>query len=138
MEYAYGLQFRPASIGAVPPGLFEVRENGEPGAERFTRHGVIVYDRPLTESEIRAFELVVLADDIQRDTLATEVASKLATYGQSYLELWREDQGMFESIVADRLADVRPYSVFVGQVPVFAGKVAEKLATLVEIKNGEV
>lgn len=96
------------------------------------------HDRPLTESEIRAFELVVLADDIQRDTLATEVASKLATYGQSYLELWREDQGMFESIVADRLADVRPYSVFVGQVPVFAGKVAEKLATLVETKNGEV
>ena len=78
----------------------------------------------------------MLADDLQRETLAADVASKLVTYGQSYLELWREDQGMFESIVADRLADVRPYSVFVGQVPVFAGKVAEKLAVLVETKNG--
>jgi hypothetical protein len=138
MKYAYGLQFRPASIGAVPPGLFEVRENGEPGAERFTRHGVIVYDRPLTESEIRAFELAVLADDALRDTLAADVASKLVSYGQSYLEIWLEDQAMFESIVADRLADVRPYSVYVGQVPVFAAKVAENLAALIETKNGEV
>jgi hypothetical protein len=118
--------------------LFEVRENGEPGAERFTRHGVIVYDRPLTESEIRAFELAVLADDALRDTLAADVASKLVSYGQSYLEIWREDQAMFESIVADRLADVRPYSVYVGQVPVFAAKVAENLAALIETKNGEV
>jgi hypothetical protein len=40
--------------------------------------------------------------------------------------------------VADRLADVRPYSVYVGQVPVFAEKVAENLAALIETKNGEV
>lgn len=65
MQFAYGLKYRPASVGAVPQGRFTVKDALSGEGARCTRHGVIVYDRPLTESEIRSFELVVLADDQQ-------------------------------------------------------------------------
>ena len=113
MQFAYGLKYRPASVGAVPQGLFTVKDALPGEGARCTRHGVIVYDRPLTEGEIRSFELVVLADDQQIDEMANAVVQRLEGYAASYLDLSRDDPVMFTSVVAERLDAVRPYPVFV-------------------------
>jgi hypothetical protein len=48
-------------FATVPKGYVSVEEpprnpNG-PGVEPYARHGVVVYDRPLTPDEIRSYEL---------------------------------------------------------------------------------
>lgn len=136
MQFAYGLKYRPASVGAVPQGRFTVKDALPGEGARCTRHGVIVYDRPLTESEIRSFELVVLADDQQIDELTNAVVQKLEGYAESYLDLSRDDPAMFTSVVAERLDAVRPYPVFVGSLDEFAQRVVGKLGSLFGNKNG--
>lgn len=51
-EYAYGMRLRGYSPGAQPKGVIERRDD-----PRGIYHDVIVYDRPLTEKEIRDYEL---------------------------------------------------------------------------------
>jgi hypothetical protein len=54
-EYRYGVRNRPPGYGTVPKGYIRI-EPARPGEPR-TRHGIVVYDRPLTDEEARGYEL---------------------------------------------------------------------------------
>lgn len=54
-EYAYGMKARPFDIGAQPKGFSRVDEN-----DKRSRWGVIYYSEPLSESQVRQYELVPL------------------------------------------------------------------------------
>jgi hypothetical protein len=69
-EYRYGLRSRPASIGAVPPGSIRI-DPTSPLYPRLTRHGVVVYAKPLTQDQVKDYELTpyIEADELVRRTL---------------------------------------------------------------------
>jgi hypothetical protein len=54
-EYRYGVRNRPPGYGTVPKGYIRV-EPARPGEPR-TRHGIVVYDHPLTDEEVRGYEM---------------------------------------------------------------------------------
>jgi len=54
-EYAYGMKARPFDIGAQLKGFSRVDEN-----DKRSRWGVIYYSEPLSESQVRQYELVPL------------------------------------------------------------------------------
>lgn len=58
-EYRYGLVNRPPSLGTVPKGFtsHDPSNNGIDGV----RHGIVTYDRPLTDSEVKQYELLPLS-----------------------------------------------------------------------------
>jgi hypothetical protein len=83
-EYRYGALNRPPGYASVPKGYIRV-DAAIPGEPR-TRHGVVVYDRPLTDEEVRAYELYPYMP------LAEVVARVLPTfdeYGQEYADIVR-------------------------------------------------
>ena len=53
--YRYGMRLRGFSPGAQPKGVIDVQDDP---SERYWC--IIVYDRPLTEQEIRDYELEVI------------------------------------------------------------------------------
>lgn len=55
-EYRYGVRNRPPGYATVPSGFIRVDPPPFPQEVR-TRHGVVVYNRPLTDEEIRGYEL---------------------------------------------------------------------------------
>lgn len=55
-RYTYGLQYRPADVAHIPAGWILWSEARHPEF----RHGTVAYPRPLTDDEIRAFELTLV------------------------------------------------------------------------------
>ncbi len=91
--YRYGAANRPPNFATVPKGYVRIESppknpNGQ-GVEPGARHGVLVYDRPLTPDEIRSYQLVpyLPSEDVVRQalTLADE-------YGQEYADLLRDSE----------------------------------------------
>jgi hypothetical protein len=54
--YRYGLRFRPPGIGAVPPGYLRV-DPSDPVYPDDTRFGVLVYNKPLSDEDVRRYQL---------------------------------------------------------------------------------
>ena len=52
IEYAYGIVSRPAAPGSVPRGRLRVEPSDE------FRHGIVVYDAPLSEDDVARYELI--------------------------------------------------------------------------------
>lgn len=102
-EYRYGALNRPPGYATVPKGYIRV-DAAIPGEPR-TRHGVVVYDRPLTDEEVRAYELypyMPLAEVVAR------VLPTFSDYGQEYADVVRSvgDHGIKSEVgyALDRLA----------------------------------
>lgn len=57
-KYRYGLQYRPPGIGAVPKGWVDYSKDNENLDS--VRHGILTYDRELSPSEVKSYELVPL------------------------------------------------------------------------------
>lgn len=57
-EYRYGMRLRGFSIGCQPMDGFQRREDDTTG--RY--YDIIVYDRELSDDEVRAYELDRIAD----------------------------------------------------------------------------
>ena len=84
-EYRYGAQNRPPGYGATPKDILRV----DPPIHNIpqTRHGVAVYARPLTDEEVRGYELapyVPLADIVAR------LLARVDRYGAKYAEQLRK------------------------------------------------
>ena len=80
-EHRYGAQYRPPGFGTVPKGMVRV-DPPLPGVPE-TRHGVAVFDRPLTDEEVRGYELapyIPLADVVDR------MFARVDRYGENYAE----------------------------------------------------
>lgn len=84
--YRYGALNRPIGFATVPRGYVDVEPPVE-GQPR-TRHGVVVYDRPLTPDETKSYELYPY---ITPDALVEKLYADIAQYGKEYATLLRED-----------------------------------------------
>lgn len=60
-SFRYALQYRPLQIGAVPKGYVHYEPDG--GDIERARHGILTYDRQLTDAEVKQYELVPLSGD---------------------------------------------------------------------------
>jgi len=81
-EYRYGLQFRPAGYATVPKGYTRVEPHPK------FRHGVVVYDHPLTTDEIKSYELVPI---LSAKEVQARIDSIVAHFTDpDYLEAMRE------------------------------------------------
>lgn len=78
--YRYGCQNRPPGIGTVPQG-WTLEEHPD------FRLGVVVYDEPLSEDQIRSYELVKIADPEDDATIVAGVAASLRPYGREWSQL---------------------------------------------------
>lgn len=103
--YQYALQNRPAGIGAVPEGqvgLLPRPDNGSAYYE-YARHGIITYNRQLTDEEVRQCELKYLPNDDEYSDIAREfVAKAFDKYAAEYLNMSEEDSDTFEKTVRSK------------------------------------
>ena len=134
-RYCYGLVNRPASIGAVPKGEFTIEPSLEGEGSNFSRHGVIVYDRPLSEKELYDFELSVIADNDLVEELAIFTAINMKEYAQEYLRMADESDDDFKNHVVDQLKNLRKYRVCVGSTDRFCLMVKSRLENTLSSKQ---
>jgi len=94
--YRYGLQFRPAGYVAVPAGYVRI-DPPMPEAADWTRHGVVVYDRPLTPQEIASFQLTPFVPSAE---MAHRVADLMRPSAPAFLKFPARD---FAQAVGQRM-----------------------------------
>lgn len=101
-KYRYALQSRPAAVGAVPDGnkaVLERPDRADPYYE-YARHGIITYDRKLTDEEVSQYELRYLPDDDELKGMANElVASSMVKHIDGYVDLFGSDLKTFKAQV---------------------------------------
>ncbi|WGA68636.1 head protein [Escherichia fergusonii] len=101
-KYRYALQSRPAAVGAVPDGnkaVLERPDQADPYYE-YARHGIITYDRKLTDEEVSQYELRYLPDDDELKGMANElVASSMVKHIDGYVDLFGSDLKTFKAQV---------------------------------------
>ena len=107
--FRYGLFNRPAGIGTIPAGLeFSVEprpDKGQPFYET-ARHGILVTRRPLTDAEIKNFELVRLAGESNLPDVAAQVAKPMLNYAAAYLDIIEQDSRILTGKVTDKTRDM--------------------------------
>ncbi len=124
--YRYGLVNRPPWCMLVPDHPFQWEQPlGEEDGRTYTRHGVIIFDRPLTVEEICRFDLALLADADLTKALAIEVALAIVEVGMDHELFAQEDASSLFILVADTLRQIRPYRVYVGDMARFAQMVED-------------
>lgn len=101
-KYRYALQSRPAAAGAVPDGnkaVLERPDQADPYYE-YARHGIITYDRKLTDEEVSKYELRYLPDDDELKEMANDlVASSMVKHIDGYVDLFGSDLKTFKAQV---------------------------------------
>jgi hypothetical protein len=105
-EYRYGAQFRPIGFATVPAGYVGIEPPIEDQPK--TRHGVVVYDRPLTPDEITGYELVPYMPVAE---VVAHLYDGLARYGAKYAEAIRDgDAALLRSPLGSRLDRLNVYT----------------------------
>lgn len=132
-KFRYALVNRPAGIGTCPKGFIAVEDRPARGSDHYdmARHGIVVYDRRLTDAETKNFELAFCADGADRKSVAHEVAKQLAEYASAYLEMYDEEREDFEGTVSQHLKDVKSYPPSVGNMEQFSTLVKTELQHMV-------
>jgi hypothetical protein len=102
----YALVNRPAGYATLPSGLryrVEARPaKGQPHHD-VARHGILVPERPLTDAETQAFELVPLVEGADAvGHLAFKIAVEWQCYAEAYLESHEDDPELFAKGVMER------------------------------------
>lgn len=120
----YALEFRPASIGAVPRGYSAV----EPSDITEARHGVIVYDEPLSEADMRGYELRPILGPEEVAFIAVKLANRFERYREKLLALYDDrGLGMVRQMVASAFEKAYPTRPIVGDFDAFVGDVMQAL-----------
>lgn len=129
--FRYGLVNRPAGLGCLPKEAYKLEAplTDDLGSS-LSRHGIAVFDRPLTEQEICAFELCVIADGDLQEEMAIEVALEMGEYAQAYVKMADTRWDQFHGTVQDRLRSVRKYRVHVGDLTRFSAMVKARLENI--------
>jgi hypothetical protein len=75
------------SIGTCPKDIsgFEQRPDSGKPYHDIARHGIVVYDRRLTDAETKSFELALLTQDPDLDHIAIRTADQMKNYAAQYL-----------------------------------------------------
>lgn len=104
--YRYGAQFRPVGFATVPAGYIGIEPPIEDQPK--TRHGIVVYDRPLTTDEIMGYELVPYMPVAE---VVAHLYDGLAQYGAEYAEAIRDgDAALLRSPLGSRLDRLNVYT----------------------------
>ncbi|MBN6242567.1 head protein, partial [Escherichia coli] len=101
-KYHYALQSRPAGVGAVPDGNKAVLDRPDQADQyyEYARHGIITYDRKLTDEEVSQYELRYLPDEDELKNMSRElVASSMAEHIDGYVDLFGSDLKTFKAQV---------------------------------------
>jgi len=105
-EYRYGAQFRPPGYATVPNGFIRIDPPVE--GERQTRHGVVVYDHPLTQEEVTGYELVPY---MPLDEVVSRLYDAVSRYGDAYAESIRKgDVALLRSPLGSRFDRLKVYT----------------------------
>lgn len=98
-KYRYGARNRPPGYATVPKGMIDVE-----GHPHF-RHGLAVYDRPLTADEQRDFELTAIPEPADVEAFVAQTSASLP-YAQETVALWDEgEHAAVEDMLAPRMAE---------------------------------
>ena len=124
--FQYGLVYRPAGIGAVPPGFAKIDDATGP-LKQIARHGIITYPRQLTDAEIKGYELLPLLSATEVADLALAVSHKLARYASAYLEQAEDDPECFRGRVHEAMMKICGYRVHTGCHDAFVAQVVSHL-----------
>lgn len=136
-EWRYGLYFRPAGIGAVPNGFSRVNEAKGPEASH-ARHGIIVYNRPLSDAEIKGYELIPFLNKEDFVDLVGKVSEKLSKYARGYAEMAITDPSCFMGSLVDTIQKCAGYRVYVGDYDLFGTAVLNNLKKKISSENAVV
>jgi len=130
--FKYGLALRPAGIGCIPKGLTFTLEPGltDPRGSQISRHGIIVFDRPLTDEEIYSFDLCLIASDELTAQLVEKIVAEKAEYAHSYTGMYETDRAYFDQAVRDQLKRMYRYHVFIADETAFIDAIGKKLKEL--------
>ena len=80
-------------------------DKGQPFYES-ARHGILVTKRPLTDAEIKNFELVRLAGEADLPDVAAQVAKPMLNYAAAYLDIIEQDSRILTGKVTDKTRDM--------------------------------
>jgi len=87
VKFVYLVNYRPISSCTVPQKDWLYEERVElgvcPEGRRIARHGTVSYSRPLTEDEIRSYELTFWSGDGSTDRERVRAMMKNGVYGES-------------------------------------------------------
>jgi hypothetical protein len=99
IEYRYAMVNRPVGIGTIPKDGF-LRHEPRPGKGEDhydqARHGIIVFDRELTNQETYQYELALIPRRREMQQIAEEVAAELADYAEGYKNMALKSPGEFD------------------------------------------
>ncbi|OLP04576.1 hypothetical protein [Rhodoferax antarcticus] len=126
-KFRYGLASRPAGIGAVPRGPFELEGPLIGSGQKFSRHGVLVFDHELSDQDIYGFELVPIADNDLREELAIDVSLSMMEYAKGYLSMADVDFADFSDHVMMCLGRLRKFRIYIGDEGNFVAMVRARL-----------
>ena len=94
----YGLHYRPAGIGSVPKGNYTVSDHPA------FRYGVIEYAEPLTDEQVREYQLVPIVPVskhaallIKRMGLMQDKYLAKLDYIPQFVQTFRFDDGVFST-----------------------------------------
>jgi len=112
-NFSYGLPLRPAGLGSAPEGWLKYDENGSYDnsgeRDRSTRHGVVTYEKELTDEQIQKFELVPIHNKAYFERYIEKAWNKLGRYAHKYLEMGGEE-ALLEQMKAmsDKFGPIHP------------------------------
>lgn len=87
-RYRYCATNRPIGFATVPAGYVAVEARPATGDGRaLARHGVVVYDRRLSDQETAGFELAPILSETEICALAGEIAEECAEYREGIEEM---------------------------------------------------
>jgi hypothetical protein len=101
-KHRYGVPLRPINLGTVPRDYSAVEKHPK------FKHGVAVYDKPLTSEQIRNFELEPILTPAEIDKRVDGIAQAVDAYKDSYLKMIDKEPDYFRQMVADQFRKQGP------------------------------
>lgn len=122
--YRYCATNRPIGFATVPSGYVAVEQRPEQGdGKLLARHGVVVYDRRLSEAEANGFELAPVLTDVQVTALAAEVAAECLEYREGIEEMLADMPAEVSRSILQRVERRFPAGVCLGDRDGFVSRV---------------
>lgn len=119
---------RPIGFATVPAGYVAVEERPATGDGRsLARHGVVVYDRRLSDHEVAGFELAPILTDCEIANLTGEVAAECAEYRDGIEEMLVDMPGEVGRSILQRVERRYRDGVCVGDRDAFVARVLSAL-----------
>jgi dTMP kinase len=141
LQYRYGLVNRCFGIGAWPTNGFLRLDKAPSGAQAFahgdfSRYGVAVFDRPLTDSETRQFELSLLPNEAEVEEIACRIVSNIKVHAKGYVEIARTDPEYFEQSILETVISIsKGYPPSLGDRAAFAQKICAMLEAEIDLQE---